>query len=319
MQHVTSSSPLLLSLFFLLCSASCSTIQSPLEQKKSELPIPPEGSDEDIEVSSTQAPESPCPTPFMTVSEEMCKDTSSSYGLSAETPAEWGFGAGTRTLWFGRLTCPSGAMAEITHIESIEASTTSSTQKSPMATEEPDVIDIWEVNCPGTTPPTKIFHNMYRCGNPCPPQGTKLLPAAAYQLYIESYKAHEAAAHEDALELARQAYEQAPNFELLTLWLALLSHESGYYQDAINLYADVLTFKPSDTFSKLQQAILYNAINQPEDALLITEPLLNSLTREDPAYSDALCAHATALMSSEPNQAKLMAIEACSAGTKACC
>ena len=60
-----------------------------------------------------------CPTPFMSVPPSSCQGVSATYGLSAEDPAEWGFGAGTRTLWFGRLMCADGSMPSVEHQESL--------------------------------------------------------------------------------------------------------------------------------------------------------------------------------------------------------
>lgn len=318
-------------LLAMIIASGCTSTPSPVSQKKGQLPPPPAQEDLDPLPSDPTllqpgdrdglAEASVCPTPFMEFDQATCSTNVASYGLSPDTPAEWGFGAGTRTLWFGRLMCQSGAMPDIVRVQSLEAPTLSSSPQSPTRTRpETDVLDIWLVHCPEFDEPLPIYHNMYRCGSPCSPTGTALLPARAYEAYIESYKAHEKQDASLALTLASQAHQLAPDFELTTLWLALMQHETGHYEQALPLYEAVLAFKPSDTFSRLQRAVLYNALDRPTDALAITTPLLETLTDADGAmYFDVLCAHASALLQTNPEDARTLARQSCAAGVKACC
>lgn len=308
---------------------ACTSTPSLISRKKSELPPPPEDSNLDalpsdpslIDPRANHDDARTCPTPFMDFDQSACLENEASYGLSPENPAEWGFGAGTRTLWFGRLMCQSGAMPDIVRVQSLEAPTLSSSPQSPShARPETDVLDLWHVTCPEFERPLEIYHNMYRCGSPCSPTGTSLLPALAYEAYIESYKAHEKQDASSALAFATKAHELAPKFELTTLWLALMQHETGNYEQALPLYEAVLVFKPSDTFSRVQRAILFNALDRPADALTITTPLLESLSDADGSiYFDVLCAHASALLQTRPGDARTLAKRSCEAGVKACC
>ena len=189
---------------------------------------------------------------------------------------------------------------------------------SPEVEEALDVVDRWRLTCAGERTLT-LYHNLYRCGSPCPPQGTKLLPAEAYRLYIDSYKAYDAGRGELALQLAEQAYVSAPGYELLALWAAIMNQDRGLLSRAIALYEAVLTINPEDVFSLVQQAILYNALDRVDDALVITTSLLDLLDTTHPSYPDTLCAHATALRAAQPLQAKQFAEQACQAGVTACC
>lgn len=262
--------------------------------------------------------EEACPTPFMPISEAQCA-ARGDYGLTKENPAEWGFGAGTRTLWFGRMMCEDGSMPEIVRVGSVgQAVTPSSSPESPSRVGALDVIDLWEVTCPGS-PPIEVYHNMYRCGSPCSPAGTQLVDARAYSDYVQSYKAHDRGDLAASLKLAQSAHAQSARLELISLWLALVSQESGRFEGALTLYDEVLAIHPDDVFSLVQKAIIFNELGQPDKALSLTSPLINTLDVDHPSFGDALCAHATGLLPSSPDEARQLASEACEAGAQACC
>lgn len=268
-------------------------------------------------VASTQ--ETACATPYMPVDDALCDDLPADYGLSPTNPAEWGFGAGTRTLWFGRLMCEDGAMPAIERSGNLgEAPAPSSSPESPSDVGALDILDLWTVTCPGK-PTIEVYHNMYRCGSPCPPVGTRLIPALAYSDYIQSYKAHDEGNTQEALAFALGAHEQSPGFELISLWLALVSHESGRIDEALLLYDEVLAINPGDVFSMIQKAHLLNMIDRTPESLAITSPLMKALDASHPLHGDMLCAHATALLSTQPDEARALAQRACATGATACC
>ncbi len=275
---------------------------------------------EAMTASSGVSEEEPgCVTPFMPVDEAMCAEQSSDYGLTPENPAEWGFGAGTRTLWFGRMMCEDGSMPEISRRGNIgKAPNPSSSPEGPSEMGALDILDLWEVQCPGE-PVLEVYHNMYRCGSPCPPAGTKLIPAQAYSDYIASYQAHEEGDPDLALSKAQSAHAASPRFEILSLWLAILSQEAGHFEEALTLYDEVLAIKPDDTYSKIKKAIVLNTLGRPTEALAITTPLVGSIPPDDPAHGNALCAHATALLPTSPDDARHYATQACAAGVQSCC
>lgn len=263
----------------------------------------------------------PCPGPYTPVDLEQCAaEAPAGYGLSDEQPAEWGFGAGTRTLWFGRLMCQGGAMPHVHRAGNAgRAPVDSDSPPSETGTGTLDVLDKWEITCPGQARPTVVYHNMYRCGSPCPPKGLTLLGGEAFRAYVASQRAVEAKEPARALELARRAHELAPDFELTIIWRAMQEAEAGHTARALKLYERADPYNPEDHFVPLQKAELLVAASRFDEALPLLDGLLERLPREDKNHARALCLKAGALFSTDTERARELSAEACEAGETMCC
>lgn len=264
---------------------------------------------------------STCPKPFMSVDTSACTEEAlQDYGLSPQDPAEWGFGAGTRTLWFGRLMCGDGTMPDIHRAGNIgPAPNPSSSPKSDVEMATVDILDKWVVQCPGEPQPTVVYHNMYRCGSPCPPRDFKLLPGEAFRAYIDSQRALEDNEHERAYELAQRAHELAPDYELTTLWLAIQKAEHNAPDEALALYERAAELNPHDPFARIQLAELLVDLGQYARATPLIDQLLGEVAPGHEEVPRLTCLKATTMLPDAPEDARELAKKACEAGARRCC
>lgn len=262
-----------------------------------------------------------CPTPYQEVDATSCEQlTPRGYGLSIDSPAEWGLGAGTQTLWFGRLMCGDGTIPTIFRAGSVGKAPQQSTSPSSQThLGTLDVVDLWMVQCPGDAKPTEIYHNLYRCGSPCAPSGFSLMPAEAYRAYVASLEASDNKDNQRARALALRAYELAPDFELSLMWHAIQEAQAGELTEALALFERAEALNPSAAFARMQRAHILLQLSRYEEARVVTLTLMTETQLDDPDYPEVLCLHAGALLSTDADQARALATEACSLGEKECC
>lgn len=262
-----------------------------------------------------------CPTPYQEVDNTMCERLApQGYGLSIDAPAEWGLGAGTQTLWFGRLMCKDGTIPTISRSGSVgQAPRESTSPSSQTHLGTLDVVDLWMVQCPGDPKPTEVYHNLYRCGSPCAPAGFSLMPAEAYRAYVDSLEASDKKERTRARALARRAYELAPDYELSLMWHAIQEAQAGELDGALALFERAEAINPRAAFARMQRAHILLQLSRYEEARSLTLTLMSETSVDDPDYPEVLCLHAGALLSTDIDQARAIATNACSLGEKECC
>lgn len=278
------------------------------------------------EAPPIERPENPseqaCATPFMSVDTSTCSaQTSQTYGLTMENPAEWGFGAGTRTLWFGRIMCQDGTMPDIMRAGNVGPApnpSTSPTSETGLG-EAHDILDKWLVMCPGNAQPISVYHNMYRCGSLCPPPSLRLMNGEAFRAYIESQRASDESQHDDAYALAVKAHELEPDLELTILWLGLLEQRKNNFERALELYDKASTLNPHVPFASIQKCDVLIQLGREDEALILLDEILADLPADAAGKPRVDCLRATALHPTKPKEALELAARACAAGEKMCC
>lgn len=196
-----------------------------------------------------------CPTVETEAPAEYCVGLPEDYGLSRQSPVEWGLQAAVgvnRTngpvvgsLYYGRLLCRDGSSPTLlSRSMAGPAPIDSTSDRSPrpkVESDSPEVLDYWKVQCGDTL--VRMYSNSYRCGSPCVPSPFKLLPAAAWS------------AHTQAVQLQNQGRKAE----------ALLLHEQ-----AVGIYGESV---------QLQVHLINSYLNnkQPEQALLQAAAALQKL------------------------------------------
>ena len=261
-----------------------------------------------------------CPTPTLEVDAQQCQALPAGYGELATMPLEWGAGASSgRSLWFGRMTCASGGSPRVERLDMVgPAPRTPTSPKSPLMVEALDIVERWQITCPGQAPRV-VYHNLYRCGSPCPPRGLELLPAQPFGDYLESLRAHRARRMDEAYKLASRAHHGAPTAALFMVWLAALSNEQGKHEQALSLYELALERHMEDDELELRRAETLLMLERPQQAQLELARVIARWPVAHPLMGYALCLRSTALMTLDEAQSVALARQSCALGESICC
>lgn len=92
----------------------------------------------------------------LTVETCRAKHPPAGYGTTPQVPVEWGV-TSAGAMYFGRLLCPSGALA------------VAQRRQYPGISKTPH--EEWTLHCPGEVENHTWYTNPQKCGNPCPPEG----------------------------------------------------------------------------------------------------------------------------------------------------
>lgn len=267
-------------------------------------------------VPSQKKPSYTCPYASMPVSG--CSNKSV-LGLSPTNPAEWGMDGGGKTLWFGRLTCASGAIPKIVREKTYGRAPSPSTSSASPSTEGTlDVLDQWLVSCPDKAS-FRLFHNIYRCGDPCPPGLLKLMPSNAFEHYKSSQRALQNQSINKAVELAKKAYQRAPYIEVLILWYALVLTASNEHQSALMLYERALAINPNSISTALRRLEALLVLKRHKEVIKLGEQLLKKVEDRHTQRPYLLCLYATSLATEDTQRAALLSQRACQLGELGCC
>lgn len=270
------------------------------------------------------APED-CPTPETVVDMAQCEDLPRKHGLTAQTPLEWG-DAGRGQLWFGRLMCPSGAspQAERTgNIGSVQYGSSAPLSQHGTAMsglsggQSPDIVDAWTIHCPGES--QEWYANIYRCGNPCPPAGFRIMDAEAARAVSDADELLTGGQPSAALGAARKAHEIEPGADLPLIYQGLALIRMGRYVDALDSLEKALEIDPTASVVSMYAVKSAMLIEDWERGRAFSDTLLDNLSAEDPAYPDALCLHAEVLAGQGDAEAEPTRAAACEAGAESCC
>jgi len=200
-----------------------------------------------------------CPSAERDLDPAACLEVPPKYGLSRKAPLEWGLGA-TGTLWFGRLVCPGGADPDVVRLGSIST-------KAPRSDSPPsgvpnfggDILDAWSVSCPGGPEEQTWYSNMYRCGNPCPPEGFSVMSAEGMRLWLASRKAYDAGRSADAHQLAREAAEAWPASERIQYWLGVTALDQRDLHTALDAFGRAVEWagSPNPVYDDLMNGQMF--------------------------------------------------------------
>lgn len=223
------------------------------------------------------------------------------YGTSPARPLQWGVTA-AGGLYFGRLVCPSGALA--------------TAHRKPRQ----GAVVPWEVECPGDPAPHVWYTEPNRCADPCPPEGFSVIPDDALQTYVASLDAQQAGDSELALKKAKEAAHMAPANEMLGLWLAQAMVQAGQAQDAVPLFEAVVRMNPEDPEPKLFLAMAQRAAGHPEPYHAAVADLLAKLPPSHPLLPELQCLRAEHLQElGQHPEAQKLATASCEGGWQGCC
>lgn len=287
-----------------------------------------------VEKAGVEGFENTCPSLELALDLRACADLPEDYGLAPTSPLEWGPGAhGNDTLWMGRLMCAEGAVPKVKRLGSLgEPPRASQSAPSPLWTGFGEVLDMWEVQCPGEAEARVLYANIYRCGNPCPPSPLKILDAeAALALAagedamgaLQAGQISQEVALETMVESGKRAGEVAPGSEAVQSRLGFAYLVSQRFDEARQAYERAAEINPGDPFHLLHLSWVEmeagNALAYAERV----EALVRGTPEDHELYPEALCRYAGVLVGSEEpgamEQAAMLAEQACSAGFDACC
>ncbi len=228
------------------------------------------------------------------------------YGSLRSKPLEWG---ATRAgaLYFGRLVCPNGGLAMTERTD------------APVDTAG-DAVETWEVHCPGDPTPRIWYATPRRCGNPCPPDGLRVIPQPALQRYLASVAAFEAGDAVLALQRIDEAVALAPPNELMTLWKGTMLEQTGRALEAVPFYEAAVRMNPDEPAHKLFLARAQRAAGHEAPYRSAIEDLLGKLPSGHPLVPELQCLKAELLRhDGKLAEAHALADTACKGGQADCC
>jgi hypothetical protein len=252
-------------------------------------------------VAGQPPPTSDCPA-TRTLRLGTChRDEPPGYGTSPARPLQWGVTA-AGGLYFGRLLCPSGALA--------------TAHRKPRQ----GALVPWEVRCPGDPTEHVWYTTPTQCADPCPPEGFSVIPDDALQTYVASVDAQQAGNTELALKKAREAAHMAPANELLGAWLGQTLVQAGQAQDAVPLFEAVVRMNPEDPEPKLYLAMAQRAAGHAEPYHAAVADLLTKLPPSHPLVPELQCLRAEHLQElGHTAEAQSLVTASCQGGWQGCC
>lgn len=240
-------------------------------------------------------------------------------GLSPEQPLEWG-PAAIGTLWHGRLVCPSGADPEVIRLEASIPSPTSESPPSGFPTPGAEWLDAWSVRCPGDPQPRTWFASMFRCGDPCPPAGFRLVPGRAMERFVASRGAFEADQAAEALELAAAAVERAPRVERLQYWLGIVALDQDRVPVALEAFEAAAALDPGDVDNLYYLAMVQQMAGLTPQSHATAEEALERVAPHHPSWARITCLGAVVRREQgRAEEAAILARAACARGFEPCC
>ncbi len=228
------------------------------------------------------------------------------YGSLPSKPLEWG---ATRAgaLYFGRLVCPGGGLAMTERAQATSELTAQG-------------VEAWEVRCPGDPTPRTWYATPRKCGNPCPPDGLRVIPQPALQRYLASVEAFEEGDAKRALERIDEAVALAPPNELLTLWKGTMLEQTGHAVEAVPYYEAAVRMNPDEPAHKLFLARAQRAAGHDAPYRSAVNDLLGKLPAGHPLVPELQCLKAEMLKKDGKNaESSALAAAACKAGHADCC
>jgi hypothetical protein len=197
------------------------------------------------------APPRVCPSRALPLDARACA-AQPPRGLSAQAPLEWGPTEGIN-LWSGRLRCLSGAVPARRRVGEGGLAPASDSPRSRLGA-DPELLELWELSCPGQTP-LRLYVNPHRCGLPCPPPGLAVTDLRVEAAIQSAHAGLQADRPQDALEWARLAARQAPTDEVVQATLGHAALMAHVWPEAIAAFEAVLAVDGTDPTARLGLAL----------------------------------------------------------------
>jgi hypothetical protein len=267
-----------------------------------------------------------CPAQNLSVASGLCDNTPDEHGRQTRYPLEWGDG-GRGELWYGRILCPNGEIAETERVGNLGAApTVSSAERSPIGERlstmgSSDVLDVWVVHCSGL-PDQEWVLNLYRCGNPCPPSGYGLVNERAFQIYRQAVTAvvtNPALVEQpDFAKSIQDALDDDPRVNMLHLLEALVAIQVGDFAEGRRILAHILQRNPSNINYYAALDRLEQLEGNPGGQVVALRGLLEH-AGEHPERHEWRCRYSRALrMAGLRSEAVQQAAIACEQGNVCC-
>jgi hypothetical protein len=243
------------------------------------------------------------------------------YGTTREQPLEWGPGnASGGTLYFNRLICPSGAAPYVNRTGSVGGAPVASSAPLVLNLPSADILDRWEVHCP-TAPPRIWYANMYRCGNPCPPDGFEVLPVVALDALVNTRPMLEQRRYAEALAALEYAIALTPvRFELLEFRRATFLFLSHRYAEALSIYDWLTGVSPANPYYVLYRGMIFNELGDAERYGAALNELLSDLPENHELVPELHCRRGRYLhLVNRHDEADEAERRACELGFARCC
>jgi hypothetical protein len=272
--------------------------------------------------AASEAPE--CPSRDTDPAPRCAEATPPTYGHRPEEPLEIGTaGAGT-VLWFDRLLCASGAKPDVRRIGAAGHPVTPSRATGSLALgaagATSELLDRWEVRCPGEAEPRTLYTNMYRCGLICPPPPFRVLSSATQRRLGESDARRRDQKWAAALAFLDDVPELEQGLEPVLLQRARALASVGRHQDAEAAYGRALALDRDDVDARLGQAKAKRELGDEAFYARVVVELAASVSADHDLYAEIQCAAGLALRKGgRVGEGEAKVEEACAEGYVPCC
>ena len=266
-----------------------------------------------------------CPGLDTEIDEESCAGAvTDEFGYSREAPMELGFAAGGQALWFGRLVCANGATARTRRLGSVGAPPVeSSSSLSPLGGGGIEVLDKWEVRCPGEDEPRVLYASVYRCGLNCPPKPFRVMSARAAKANGESHRVirgEDDPQYAEAIAIIETIPEGERDVEVIQSWLGVLYLGVGELGKARTHFERVVSMNPDNPYHRLHLSFVDAEEGKAEPYLATLDRLLEELPSDHELYPELVCRKGLLLRAQDKgDKADDLVRRGCELGDKRCC
>lgn len=262
-----------------------------------------------------------CPKLSDDVDEEHCRTVRpADYGLVPEAPLEIGLAASGRSIWFGRLLCPNGALPEVTRRGNIgPPKRPSRSPLSAMGRLGFELLDVWEVRCPLDDTPTTLYTNIYRCGLKCPPGNFRVLDARRHGIYLEAAGMVGKGRFSEALKKMEEIGPEERTTEKINHRLGVLYLREGRLKDARAALEIARAMDPVDPYLRLHVGFVDLQEGNLDAYAAVVTALLEELPEDHALHPELACRKGVVLRESDEKRGKALMGEACEQGHQPCC
>ncbi len=263
--------------------------------------------------SAAHASPPPAACPTRLTDPPVC-ESGSVLGTTAQTPYEWGPAASGAQLWWGRLACSGGRMAQVRRIGNAGGLAEPSTSVgSGMPSLGSDVVDQWEIGCPEAR--YRLYTNVYRCGRACLPATLQVLPANAMTHLDAAEAAARSGSTQVALVEARAVTDSAPEHERAWVFRGNVVEALGQWDEALTVWTATLARFPGG-ISESHRAEALARTGRLDEARALAATLLGEAP-DAPTRPRLLCV--SAIVEVNASKARTLASQACAEGYRRCC
>jgi len=182
-----------------------------------------------------------------------------------------------------------------------------------------DILDLWEVRCPGEEP-RRFYTNMYRCGVRCPPVPLTVLPATTSRAFLEAKGLATAGNFATALEILEKLPPELANYEVVQSILGPLLFRTGELARAREAFEKAIEMNPEDPYHRLHLALVDLEEGKSEAYERTLSELLEKLPENHALRPELVCRKGLALeQAGRTEEGRKLKEKACQAGDQRCC